>query len=239
MDHETEQLSYCTAKNFDSDDTSLIQSRVHVNSQLPTLNSYADVNNLVTDKKSWSSPLVEKQRLPPLSSRLPDLSGDLDLQFRCLRQVQYHLEYLFDVFLQSVHEASGPFQIPTLSILLDADAALPGLLLTSSVESDGMQLSPVSCSHSPEAISQHSQDEDPWNVACQQNLSLPSDMDIPSNELSPSSSYVGSDSSIYSSEESPEMHETDTFFPRKVRSIVYQYLILYLSVVSILVFLKR
>ncbi|GJN31401.1 hypothetical protein PR202_gb19796 [Eleusine coracana subsp. coracana] len=213
MDPETKQLSYCTAKTFNSGDRALIRQR-------PILNSYADVNNLGTEKKSWIAPLMEKQRLPPLSLRLPDLSGDLDLQFRCLRQVQYHLEYLFDVFLQSVQEAcsndkfqKGPFHIPTLNILLDADAALPGLLLPSSVESNGMKLSPVSCSNS--TISQHSQDEDPWDVACQQNISLPSVTDIPSNGLSPSSSYVGSDSSIYSSEDSPERHETDTFFPRK------------------------
>ncbi|GJN07939.1 hypothetical protein PR202_ga25815 [Eleusine coracana subsp. coracana] len=220
MDPETKQLSYCTAKTFDLGDRPLIQSRVHVNNQRPTLNSYADVNNLGTEKKSWIAPLMEKQRLPPLSLRLPNLSGDLDLQFRCLRQVQYHLEYLFDVFLQSVQEAcsndkfqKGPFHIPSLNILLDADAALPGLLLRSSVESNGMKLSPVSCSHS--TISQHSQDVDPWDVACQQNISLPSVTDIPSNGLSPSSSFIGSDSSIYSSEDSPEMHETDTFFPRK------------------------
>jgi hypothetical protein len=239
VDHEMEQLSYCPAKTFDLDDRSSIQSQVHVSNQLPTLNSYANVNHLAISRKSWSDVHVKKQQVHPLSLRLSDLSGDLDLQFRCLRQVQYHLEYLFDGFLQSVQEAffqwqvsERPFNIPTLSILLNADAGSP------SVESNGRKLSTDSCSHSSEAVSQHSQDEDldPWDMACQQNISLPSGTDIPSNGLSPSSSYADSDSSVSgccSSEDSPKMHGTDTSVSRKVRSAVYPYLIPCLTVVSI------
>jgi hypothetical protein len=129
--------------------------------------------------------------------------------------------------LQSVQEAffqwqvsERPFNIPTLNILLNADAGLPGILLSPSVESNGRKLSTDSCSHSLEAVSQHSQDEDldPWDVSYQENISLPSGTEIPSNGLSPSSSYADSDSSVLwccSSEDSPEMDGTDASIPRK------------------------
>jgi hypothetical protein len=240
IDHEMEQLSYFPAKTSNLVDRSLIQSQVHVKNQLPTLYSYANVNNLTADK-SQSAVYVGKQRLPPVSLMLPDLSGDLDLQFRCLRQVQYHLEYLFDGFLQSVQEAfsdgkfqKSPFHMPTFNILLDADTALPGLLLSSSVQSNERELSPVSCS--TEAVSQHSQDEDPWDVACQQNISFPSGKETPSNGFSPSS-YADSDSSVSwccSSEDGPEMHGADTSIPRKVWSVFFSHLILCLTIILIL-----
>jgi hypothetical protein len=118
--------------------------------------------------------------------------------------------------------------------LLDADTALPGLLLSSSVQSNERELSPVSCS--TEAVSQHSQDEDPWDVACQQNISFPSGKETPSNGFSPSS-YADSDSSVSwccSSEDGPEMHGADTSIPRKVWSVFFSHLILCLTIILIL-----
>ncbi|RLN41658.1 uncharacterized protein C2845_PM01G14340 [Panicum miliaceum] len=193
--HEVEQVSHCTAKAFHMDDRPSIQSQVP----------------------------AEKQYLPPSPLSLPDLSGDLDSQFRCLRQVQYHLEYLFDGFLQSVHEASSAdtFHIPAHSILFNRDAGMPRLLLPSSAKSNGGNTSPVSCCESTEYVSQHLQNENPLDRTCQQNVSLPSGTNVPSNGLSPSSSYADSEVSsvswCYSSEDSAEMHGSgkDMHFSRK------------------------
>ncbi|OEL19270.1 hypothetical protein BAE44_0019711 [Dichanthelium oligosanthes] len=217
LNHELEQVSHFTAKAFHMDDQPSIQSQVPVN----TL-------ELATEQKTWSDVPVEKQHLPPSPLSLPDLSGDLDSQFRCLRQVQYHLEFLFDGFLQSVQEASSadmfdkdPFHIPAHSILFNRDSATPRLLLPSSAKSNGRNSSPVSCSQSTEYVSQHSRIENPWDRTCQQNVSLPSGTGVPPNGRSPSSSYADSEvSSIswcYSSEDSAEMHGSrrDTYFSRK------------------------
>jgi len=142
---------------------------------------------------------------------LPDLSGDLDSQFRCLRQVQYHLEYLFDGFLQSVLKASSAdmFHIPAHSILFNKDSGLPRLLLPSSAKSNGWNTSPVFCSQSTECVSQHLQNENPLDRTCQQNVSLPS-----GTNFSPSSPYADSEVSsvswCYSSEDSAEMHGSGT-----------------------------
>ncbi|TKV96231.1 hypothetical protein SEVIR_9G416400v4 [Setaria viridis] len=205
-----------------------IQSQVPLNNPSP-LNSFAGVNasELVTEQKIIDVP-VEKQHLPPSPLSLPDLSGDLDSQFRCLRQVQYHLEYLFDGFLQSVQDASSadtfekdPFHIPACSILLNRDSGTPRLLLPSSSKSNGRNVSPVSFSQSTEYALQHSQNQNPLDRICQENISLPSQTNVPSNGLSPSSSYAASEvssvSRCYSFEDSAEMHGsgTDMHFPRK------------------------
>jgi hypothetical protein len=205
-----------------------LRSQVPLNNPSP-LNSFAGVDalELVTEQKIIDVP-VEK-RLPPSPLSLPDLSGDLDSQFRCLRQVQYHLEYLFDGFLQSVQEASSadtfdkdPFHIPARSILLNMDSGTPRLHLPSSSISNGRNVSPVSCSQSTEYVLQHSQNQNPLDRICQQNVSLPSPKNVPSNGLSPSSSHayseVSSVSRCYSFEDGAEMHGSGTVmhFPRKV-----------------------
>lgn len=215
LDLEMEGVSHCTDKAF------------HMDYRPSPLNAYADVytSELVTEQ---SAAYVKKQHLLPSPSSLPDLSGDLDSQFRCLRQVQYHLEYLFDGFLLSVQESSSadkfhndPLRIPACSLLLNRDAPLPSpMLLPSSAKSKGRNSSPVSCSQRTEYFSQLSQNENPKDMACQQNVSLPSGADVPSNGLSPSS-YADSDvSSIawcYSSEDSSEMlgNGTDMYLSRK------------------------
>ncbi|WVZ56854.1 hypothetical protein U9M48_007326 [Paspalum notatum var. saurae] len=198
-DHEVEEVSHCTAKAFHME---------HATEQ--------------------SAAFVETQHLPHSPSSLPDLSGDLDSQFRCLRQVQYHLEYLFDGFLRSVQEAASadkfhkdPFCIPARSILFNRDAASLRLLLPSSAKNNGRNSSPVSCSQSRDHSSQLSQNENLRDMTCQQDVSLPSGADVPSHGLSPSSSNADSDVSsvswCYSSEDSSEMYGsgTDTYFPRK------------------------
>jgi len=188
--HEVEQVCHCTAKAFHMDDRPSIQSQVP----------------------------VEKQDLRPPPLSLPDLSGDLDSQFRCLRQVQYHLEYLFDGFLQSVHEASSADMfrnhIPAHSVLFNSDAGMPRLLLPSSAKSNGGNTSPVFCSRSTEYVSQHLQNENPLDRTWQKNVSLPSGTNFSSNGLSPSSSNADSEVSSVSwccsSEDSAEMHGSGT-----------------------------
>ncbi|CAN6289519.1 unnamed protein product [Urochloa humidicola] len=224
LNQEVEQEPHCTAKAFHMDDKPSIQSQVSVNNSSP-LNSLAGVNTseLATEQKNWSDVPVGKQHVPPSPLSLPDLSGDLDSQFRCLRQVQYHLEYLFDGFVQSVQEASSadtfhkdPFQIPAHSILFNRDPGTPRL---SSSKSNGRNTSPFSCSQSTEYVSQHSQNENLFERPCQQNVPLPSRTNGPSNGLSPSSLYTGSEVSSVSwcFEDSAEMHGsgTDMHFSRK------------------------
>ncbi|KAI4994182.1 hypothetical protein ZWY2020_029230 [Hordeum vulgare] len=161
-----------------------------------------------------------EDNLHPLSLlNLSDLSGDLESQLRCLRQVQYNLEYLFDEFSQSAQEASSDckvdkdlFEILNRGILLSTDKALPGLLPPSYTETNGMKLSPVS-SHSTE-VSQQSQDEDNWGVPFQLNAC---GIDVPSNGLSPS--YIAdSDISVswwHRSEAIPNMRETVGYIHEK------------------------
>ncbi|XP_062215662.1 uncharacterized protein LOC133916147 isoform X2 [Phragmites australis] len=228
MDHEMEQVSHCSAKALHVDVRSSIQSEVHLNNPSHAWNSSAGGNTLelTNNKKNWSAH-VEKQHLTPSSLSLPDLSGDLDSQFRCLRQVQYHLEYLFDGFLQSVQESSSDdkvhkdsFHVASLSSLLNSDTALPGLLFPSSTKNNGRKSSPVSCTHShyAEDVSQYLQDEEPWDVACQQNISLHSGTDVPSNGLSPSShsnSEISSVSWCYSFEDIPKKNGTASFTKKR------------------------
>ncbi|KAF8728607.1 hypothetical protein HU200_017872 [Digitaria exilis] len=214
LNHEVEQPSI--QSQFPVNNPSLVNSFAHVNS-----------TELATSQNNWSDVPSKTQQHSSSPLSPPDLSGDLDSQFRCLRQVQYHLEYLFNGFLHSVQATSAdtfhedPFHIPVPSILSNKDAATPRLLLPSSVKSNGRNPSPISFSQSTEFVSQHSQHEDPWDRGCQQNVSLPSGIDAPSNGLSPSSSYADSEVSSVSwccsSEDSAEVHGsgTDTYFSRK------------------------
>ncbi|XP_037418910.1 uncharacterized protein LOC119283472 [Triticum dicoccoides] len=171
-------------------------------------------------EKLIGTSLHVEEHLHPLSLlNLSDLSGDLESQLRCLRQVQYNLEYLFDEFSQSVQEASSDgkvdkdlFDILNRGILLSTDTALPGLLPPSYAETNGMKLSPVS-SHSTE-VSQQSQDEDNWDMPFQLNAC---GIDVPSNGLSPS--YIAdSDISVswwHRSEAIPNMRETVGYIREK------------------------
>ncbi|KAM0877607.1 hypothetical protein ACQ4PT_035387 [Festuca glaucescens] len=148
--------------------------------------------------------------------------GDLESQLRCLRQVQYNLEYLFDELLQPVKEASSDgnvdqdlFDILNRSILLSTDMTLPGLMLPSYTETDGRKLSPVS-SHSTE-VSQQSQDEDHWGAVFDLNAC---GIDVPSNGLSPSY-FADSDISVSwcpTLEAVPTMHGTGLYTREKVGS---------------------
>ncbi|XP_066391661.1 uncharacterized protein [Miscanthus floridulus] len=218
LDRGMEQVSHSTAKAFCIDDKTSIQSQVSVsNPELLSTSAAANASELATKQKNWSATYVGKQHFPPSPSSLPDLSGDLDSQFRCLRQVQYHLEYLFDGFLQSVQEASSadkfhkdPFHSLACSIFLGRDAASPRLQLLSPAQSNGRDSSPVSCSQSTECVSQHSQNESPWDMANQQIISLPSGTDVPPNGVLPSSSCADSEVSsvswFHGSEDSAMMH---------------------------------
>lgn len=197
------------------------------NPSLLSTSAAVNASELATKQKNWSAANVGKQHFTPSPSSLPDLTGDLDSQFRCLRQVQYHLEYLFDGFLQSVQEGSSadkfhkdPFHIPTCSFL-GRDAASPRLQLLSPAQNNGRDPSPVSCSQSTECVSQHSQNESPWDMANQQSISAPSGTDVPHNGFSPSScadSDVSSVSWFHGSEDSAMMHGNgiDTYLTRKV-----------------------
>lgn len=174
----------------------------------------------IKKEKLTGTSLHVEEHLHPLSLlNLSDLSGDLESQLRCLRQVQYNLEYLFDEFSQSVQEASSDgkvdkdlFDILNRGILLSTDTALPGLLPLSYAETNGMKLSPVS-SHSTD-VSQQSQDEDNWGVPFQLNAC---GIDVPSNGLSPS--YIAdSDISVswwHRSEAIPNMRETVGYIREK------------------------
>ncbi|KAM0829060.1 hypothetical protein ACQ4PT_067111 [Festuca glaucescens] len=226
--HEMEgQVSRHTAETS-MDDKSLIQPQIHANYSPRILNS-TDSSYLrlqkpgpVNKKKLNGISLhVEKHHLPPLSLlNLPDLSGDLESQLRCLRQVQYNLEYLFDELLQSVKEASSDgkvdkdlFDILNRSILLSTDMTLPGLMLPSYTETDGRKLSPVS-SHSTE-VSQQSQDEDHWGAVFELNAC---GIDVPSNGLSPSPYFADSDISVSwcpTLEAVPTMHGTGLYTREK------------------------
>jgi hypothetical protein len=223
------QVSRLTAETS-MDDKSLIQPHIGANYSPRILNStdssYLRLPNPgpVNKKKLNGISLhVEKHHLPPLSLlNLPDLSGDLESQLRCLRQVQYNLEYLFDELLQSVKEASSDgnvdqdlFDILNHSILLSTDMTLPGLMLPSYTETDGRKLSPVS-SHSTE-VSQQSQDEDHWGAVFDLNAC---GIDVPSNGLSPSY-FADSDISVSwcpTLEAVPPMHGTGLYTREKVGS---------------------
>ncbi|XP_024312840.1 uncharacterized protein LOC100823912 isoform X3 [Brachypodium distachyon] len=229
VDHEMEgRVSHCTAEAVFVDDKSLMKPQVHVNNSSDILNSVhaSDLRfckPAPAYKSNWSafSPRVENQNLPAFSlSSLPDLSGDLDSQLRCLRQVQYHLEYLFDEFCRYVQGSCGSkvdkglFNIPTHSIVLNTDMTLRELLIPSSTETDGRKLSPAS-SHSTGDISQQSQEEDHWGMAFQLNVS---GTDVPSNGLSPSSYHAYSESSVprcHRSEGIPNLHGTCTYIYEK------------------------
>lgn len=239
LDHGMEQVSHSTAKAFCIDDKTSIQSQVSVsNPQLLSTSAASNASELATKQKNWSATSVGKQHFPPSPSSLPDLSGDLDSQFRCLRQVQYHLEYLFDGFLQSVQEASSadkfhkdPFHSPACSIFLGRDAASPRLQLLSPAQSNGRDSSPVSCSQSTECVSQHSQNESPWDMAYHQSISLPSGTDVPPNGVLPSSSCADSEVSsvswFHGSEDSAMMHGNGvhTYFTKVLKCFFPQYLI--------------
>lgn len=229
LNHGMEQVSHYTAKAFCIDDKTTIQSQVFVsNPSLLSTSAAVTASELGTKQKKWSTAYVEKQHFSPSPSSLPDLSGDLDSQFRCLRQVQYHLEYLFDGFLQSVQGASSadkfhkdPFHISACSILLDRDTGSPRLQLLSPARSNGRDPSPVSCSQSTECVSQHSQNGSPWDMAFQRSVSVPSGIDIPPNGVSPCSSCADSEVSsvswFHGSGDSAMMHGSgkDTYFTRK------------------------
>uniref|UniRef100_J3LNK0 PAP/OAS1 substrate-binding-related domain-containing protein n=1 Tax=Oryza brachyantha TaxID=4533 RepID=J3LNK0_ORYBR len=213
-----EQVSCCTAETCHVNEEPSMHPQVHPNNIFYlTLN-----NNLGYSKSGPSDKMItahheERQNFPPLSS-LVDLSGDLDLQLRCLRQVQYHLEYMFDGVLQSVQETSSDFTVvkelfdtPTLNIVSNTDVLLPGRL-SPSTETDERRLSPVSSSHSTEDFSQQSQEEDNWGVACQQNVLSPSGIIALSNGLpTPSSSYADSENYVqwyHRSDDIPSMQGT-------------------------------
>ncbi|KAM3228618.1 hypothetical protein ACQJBY_059944 [Aegilops geniculata] len=207
-------------------DKSLIQPQHHAHYSSNILSSIhgSDLGlpkpGPIKKEKSTGTSLHVEEHLHPLSLlNLSDLSGDLESQLRCLRQVQYNLEYLFDEFSQSVQEASSDgkvdkdlFDILNRGILLSTDTALPGLLPPSYAETNGMKLSPVS-SHSTE-VSQQSQDEDNWGMPFQLNAC---GVDVPSNGLSPS--YIAdSDISVswwHRSEAIPNMRETVGYIHEK------------------------
>uniref|UniRef100_A0ACD5X2B9 Uncharacterized protein n=1 Tax=Avena sativa TaxID=4498 RepID=A0ACD5X2B9_AVESA len=228
VDHEMEgQVSRYTAE-ASMDDKSLIRPQIRANYSPHIMNSinsshlgFPKPDPMNKEILNGISLHVEKHHLPPLSLlNLPDLSGDLESQLRCLRQVQYNLEYLFDEFLQSVKAASsdgkvdkGLFDILNRSILLSTDMTLPGLMLPSYTETGGRKLSPVS-SHSTE-VSQQSQDEDHWGAAFQLNAF---GIDVPCNGLSPSSYFADSDISVswcHSSEAAPTMYGTGLYTREK------------------------
>uniref|UniRef100_A0ACD5YLT2 Uncharacterized protein n=1 Tax=Avena sativa TaxID=4498 RepID=A0ACD5YLT2_AVESA len=221
------QVSRYTAE-ASMDDKSLIRSQIRANYSPHIMNStnsshlgFPKPDPVNKEILNGISLHVEKHHLPPLSLlNLPDLSGDLESQLRCLRQVQYNLEYLFDELLQSVKEASSDgkadkdlFDILNRSILLRTDMTLPGLMLPSYTETDGRKLSPVS-SHSTE-VSQQSQDEDHWGAAFQLNAF---GIDVPCNGLSPSSYFADSDISVswcHSSEAVPTTYGTGLYTREK------------------------
>uniref|UniRef100_A0A0E0KDF9 Uncharacterized protein n=1 Tax=Oryza punctata TaxID=4537 RepID=A0A0E0KDF9_ORYPU len=224
--HEmVEQVSCCTAETCHANEEPSMHPQVYPNNTLHTFYSslannleYSKSGQLDMTNSSVNVAYEEKQNFSPSPLSLVDLSGDLDLQLRCLRQVQYHLEYMFDGFLQSVQEASSDckvvrdsFEIPTVNITSNTDVVLPGVLSPSSTETDERRLSPVSSSHSTEDSSQQSHDESNWGVACQRNfLLIPSQTVAPANGLSPCSSYADSDNSVQwydSSDDISSMHE--------------------------------
>ncbi|PNT74570.1 uncharacterized protein LOC100830879 [Brachypodium distachyon] len=104
---------------------------------------------------------VHQENLSPFPfspSDLLELSGDLGLHLGCLRNVQYHLEALFDELLKSVQEASlaglineDSFVVPTLRSSCNTDARPPLLALPSPADTDRRNLSPVYASHSTTA----------------------------------------------------------------------------------------
>uniref|UniRef100_A0A0D3FI80 Uncharacterized protein n=1 Tax=Oryza barthii TaxID=65489 RepID=A0A0D3FI80_9ORYZ len=182
LDHEmVEQASCCTAETCHANEEPSMHPQVYPNNTLHTF--YSSLANNLEYSKSGQSDMTnssinvaheEKQKFSPSPLSLVDLSGDLDLQLRCLRQVQYHLEYMFDGFLQSVQEASSDckvardsFEIPAVNITSNSDVVLPGLLSPSSTETDERRLSPVSSSHSTEDSSQQSHDESNWDNSVQ------------------------------------------------------------------------
>uniref|UniRef100_A0ACD5XKC9 Uncharacterized protein n=1 Tax=Avena sativa TaxID=4498 RepID=A0ACD5XKC9_AVESA len=228
VDHEMEgQVSRYTAE-ASIDDKSLIRPQIRANYSPHIMNStnsshlgFPKPDPVNKEILNGISLHMEKHHLPPLSLlNLPDLSGDLESQLRCLRQVQYNLEYLFDELLQSVKETSSDgkadkdlFDILNRSILLRTDMTLPGLMLPSYTETDGRKLSPVS-SHSTE-VSQQSQDEDHWGAAFQLNAF---GIDVPCNGLSPSSYFADSDISVswcHSSEAVPTTYGTGLYTREK------------------------
>lgn len=229
VDHELEGPASCYRAEAYMDDKLLIQPQVHAHCSPHKLNAIHG--------SDLGLPKPGKQHLSPLSLlNFSDLSGDLESQLGCLRQVQYNLEYLFDDFSQSVQKACSDgkvykdlFDILNRSVLLSTDMTLPGLILPSYTETNGRKLSPVS-SHSTD-VSQQSQDEDHWGVPFQLNTF---GIDVPSNGLSPSY-FADSDSSVswcHSSEARPNIHGTGPYLREKVRNRYCQFSFLDMSCID-------
>ncbi|CAM0907647.1 unnamed protein product [Alopecurus aequalis] len=148
----------------------LTNFRSHSSCSLENGNIYSDISHhkltSLTRANSFdvsvSYPIIEsngtdvrqeKWQLPPFSpSNLLDLSGDLGLQFECLRSVQYNIEAKFDKLCKTAEKASladaldeDCFRSQPLRFLSNTDAKTPGLSVPLSTDTDGRNLSPVNC----------------------------------------------------------------------------------------------
>ncbi|RLN34651.1 uncharacterized protein C2845_PM03G16320 [Panicum miliaceum] len=180
----------------------------------------SDKDLSVTDahKNSDNTPLP-----PFLLSNMLDLSGDLDLHLGCLRNVQYHLESLFDELLPAVEEAclaglldEDSFKIPTMTFKSRSNAS-NGLSLASSINSERRKLSPVYCSHSTRDDSQQPHAEAQVDVVWLQSLPLSSNGSALSSSPSTNSdNYPASWFCV-----SPKSRGTGTYIP-KVNYYSYQ-----------------
>uniref|UniRef100_A0A0E0MLD5 PAP/OAS1 substrate-binding-related domain-containing protein n=1 Tax=Oryza punctata TaxID=4537 RepID=A0A0E0MLD5_ORYPU len=184
---------------------SLVKQQISANNQSHILthsthtNTF-DVVNSCTTESNRSDIHEEKLLLSPFSpTNLLDLSGDLDLHLRCLQKIQYHLESMFDGFVQLIQEAfvSGlidedSFKIPTNNFQ-NTDERPPGLMPVASVDADTRNLSPVSNFPSTGNVSHKSHTEDqvnnnqiqtslPWDVHNNQHGYVYSDMNMVDNQ---------------------------------------------------------
>ncbi|KAG0546324.1 hypothetical protein BDA96_02G437900 [Sorghum bicolor] len=172
-----------------------------------------DKDSSVTDVHKNSG----KKLLPPfLLSNMLDLSGDLELHLGCLRKVQYHLESLFDEFLQAVEEAcladmldEDSFKMPDMILKLKTSTRSSSLSLSSSTDSERRKLSPVYCSHSTGDDSQQPHAEAQVDMVWQQNIPLsPNGSTFPSSPSTNSDNYPVSWFCF-----SPKTHGTGTYIP--------------------------
>jgi hypothetical protein len=181
-------------------------------------------NSGFVDESDWTAPRAGKKLLPPfLLSNMLDLSGDLELHLGCLRKVQYHLESLFDEFLQAVEEAcladmldEDSFKMPDMILKLKTSTRSSSLSLSSSTDSERRKLSPVYCSHSTGDDSQQPHAEAQVDMVWQQNIPLsPNGSTFPSSPSTNSDNYPVSWFCF-----SPKTHGTGTYIPNVVQTLI-------------------
>lgn len=197
------------------------------------LSAATQANTLCVTESNQTGDVHQENLSPfPFSpSDLLELSGDLGLHLGCLRNVQYHLEALFDELLKSVQEASlaglineDSFVVPTLRSSCSTDARPPLLALPSPADTDRRNLSPVYASHSTTAYVPQQSHTQVQVDAVDQSFYGPHIPSVDGWSLSPShaadsESYHVSCSWYCNTEEASQTHGAAAYMSNMVRTL--------------------